>query len=87
MNTLYDTVRKAIHSDWDPIGVSSFTQEMGEYDSYVLPLCEMIRNKASEEVVFDALWSLETLGMGLTGNRQNTREFAKWICSLESDQL
>ena len=86
MNNLYDTVRKAMHKDWDPIGVSAFTQEMGEYDSYVAGLCELVLNNAREEQLFEYLWTVETVSISLPGNRQKTREFAKWICSLNSDQ-
>ena len=32
---LYHRVRQAVHKEWDPIGVSAFTDEMGEYDGYI----------------------------------------------------
>ncbi|MGY8730505.1 MAG: hypothetical protein ACKVK0_00130 [Pirellulales bacterium] len=42
MSDLYEIVRRAVHSDWDPIGVAVLTDEMGEYDSYIPGLCELL---------------------------------------------
>jgi hypothetical protein len=84
MNDLLETVRRAVHTHWDPIGVSDLTTEMGEYDSYVPGLCELLRKHALEKEVFDYLWTVETESMGLQGNRQATERFAKWLCELSA---
>jgi hypothetical protein len=82
MSNLYETVRTAVHNDWDPIGVSTLTAEMGEYDPYVPGLCELLRKHASESEIFGYLWAVETESIGLEGNRQATERFAEWLCGL-----
>ena len=82
MNDLFETVRRAVHTNWDPIGVSDLTTEMGEYDSYVPGLCELLRKHASEKEMFEYLWTVETESIGLQGNRQATERFAKGLCGL-----
>ena len=86
MSDLYKTVRKAVHFEWDPIGVSSLTDQMGEYDSYVPRLCDLLSKIASEKEVFDYLWKLETESMGLQGNRAATERFACRLCGLETPE-
>jgi hypothetical protein len=83
---LYETVRRALHSDWDPIGNSDLTDQMGEYDSYVLGLCDLLSKNASEKEVFDYLWTVETESIGLHGNREATERFAYWLCSLTTHE-
>lgn len=83
MNDLYAQVRVAIHSEWDPIGVSDFTKEMGEYDSYVAGICELLRNDATEKEVFSYLWIVETKSMGLQGDREATKKIAARLCELK----
>jgi hypothetical protein len=82
MSQFYQTVRRAVHVDWDPIGVAEFSEEMGEYDSYVPALCELLGKGASEQEVLAFLWTVETESIGLQGNREATERFAKWLCSL-----
>lgn len=82
MSDLYDAVRKAVHSDWDPIGVADFSDRMGEYDSYVPGLCELLCNNASENEVFRYLWTIETESIGLMGNQKETEIFAVKLCRL-----
>ncbi len=86
MNNLHETFRRAVHTDWDPIGVGDLTNEMGEYDSYVPALCELLDNNASEKEVFDYLWTVETEAIGLQGNREATTRFAGWLCSLKENR-
>ena len=84
MNDHIETVRRAVNTDWDPIGVSDPTAEMGEYDSYVPALCELLLKHASENEIFEYLWKVETESIGLQGNRQATEQFAKWRCGLST---
>ncbi len=80
----YNLVREAAHKKWDPIGVSSYSEQIGEYDSYLPKLCELLKKGASEEQIFDFLWIAETEAMGLSGNKQATREFSKWLVTLNN---
>lgn len=82
MSDLYESVRRAVHADWDPIGVAELAREMGEYDSYVPRLCELLSKQASEKEVLEYLWAVETESFGLEGDRQATERFAKRLCDL-----
>ncbi|WP_088744271.1 hypothetical protein [Cobetia sp. QF-1] len=81
---LYKAVREAVHQQWDPIGVCSYTDEMGEYDSYVPNLCEILINEASEDEVFNFLWIVETESMGLSGDEKATRDFSNVLVIIKN---
>lgn len=82
MDDLFGTIRRAVHKNWDPIGVSELTTELGEYDPYVQGLYKLVYNNASEKEIFDYLWTVETDSIGLQGNRPATERFAKWLWEL-----
>jgi hypothetical protein len=82
LSDLYESVRRAVHTDWDPIGVAQLCNEMGEYDSYVPGLCELLSKRSSEKEIFDYLWTVETQSLGLEGDRQSTEQFAKRLSEL-----
>lgn len=76
---LFDVVREAMHHRWDPIGVADLTDELGEYDAYVGPVCQLLIAGWDSDAIFESLWKLETEGMGLLGDRAATRAFAEWL--------
>jgi len=78
----YESVRKAVNAEWDPIGVAHHVDD--EYDSYVPELCELLNRNASAEDVFSFLWTLETEHIGLCGNREATERFAHRLCELRA---
>lgn len=80
-STLYAQVRVAVHKQWDPIGVAAYSDEMGEYDGYISGLCALIESNASREKLFEYLWTVETISMGLSGDRLHTEAFADWLFS------
>lgn len=82
MSDLYEIVRKAMHTDWDPIGIAALTDQMGEYDSYIPGLCDLLGKNAPEKEVFDYLWTVERESIGLQGDREATVRFASWLCNL-----
>ena len=82
MDNLFETIRRAVHINWDPIGVFELRTEMGEYDFYIKGLYELISKKASEKEIFEYLWTVETNSIGLQGNRSATERFAKWLWDL-----
>lgn len=86
MSDLYETVRKAVHLDWDPIGISDLTDEMGEYDWYLPGIVDLLVKNASEKEMFDFLWRVETESIGMRGNREATERFASWLCSLTTSE-
>jgi len=73
---LVAVVRTMLWEDWDPIGVNQFSEASDEYDSYAGEVAELVRRGASEQEMFDWLWSLETGHIGLEGDRDNTQQFA-----------
>jgi len=78
----YDLVREAVHKNWDPIGVYCYSEEMGEYDGYIPNLYKLLNDGSSEDEVFNFLWSIETNSMGLSGDKQATREFSKLLIKI-----
>lgn len=76
---LYNSIAEALHYKWDPIGVSGIPQAIGEYDSYVPELYELICQNADGEVIFDYLWAIEVQHMGLDGNRAATLAFVDYL--------
>jgi len=80
----YNLIREAVHKQWDPIGIRSELEEMGEYDGYIPALFKLLKSDSSEEQVFNYLWVVETGSMGLNGNEEATREFTKWLISLKT---
>lgn len=78
----YDQVREAVHYRWDPIGVASYSDEMGEYDGYIPVLCKLLEKVVDHQQVFEYLWTMETDSMGLDGDRKATEEFSSWLFQL-----
>lgn len=75
----YNQVREAVHHKWDPIGVTAYSDEMGEYDSYIPALCNLLEKTVNQEQVFEYLWAMETDSMGMEGDRKATTDFSIWI--------
>jgi len=80
---LYNIIREAVHKDWDPIGVYLYSEEMGEYDGYLLDIYRLIDGGGTEEEIFRFLWAVETNSMGLSGDEKATRSFSKWLSGLK----
>ena len=53
--SLYEQVRKAVHHQWDPIGVAAYSEELGEYDGYIPGLFKLLEEHSSYEKVFEYL--------------------------------
>lgn len=79
---IYAKVYQAVYEQWDPIGISSYTNEKGEYDGYIPALCDLLGKDSSREQIFGYLWEVETESIGLSGNRKATEYFADWLYSL-----
>lgn len=76
---LYRSIAEALHYKWDPIGISDIPRAIGEYDSYVPELYELICQNADGEVIFDYLWEIEVQHMGLDGDRAATLAFVDYL--------
>ncbi len=84
-NVFYSKVRELIHLEWDPIGVSDFVDEFGEYDSYIPNLFKLLESRSSNQEVFDFLWVAETEAMGLSGDQERTKQFTEKLCKLADE--
>lgn len=73
----HDSIKAALISEWDPIGVGQFPEAQDEYDSYVPTIYKLLITRSTKHEIFNYLWWLETEYMGLCGNRQATETFAE----------
>lgn len=80
----YNQLREAIHYKWDPIGVMDYSSEMGEYDSYIPALYDLLKKGATQKEIFDYLWAVETDSIGLEGDREITEKFSVWLFDFSS---
>lgn len=80
-----DAIRKALFQEWDPIGVRDLCGPEDEYDSYVMPLYELLLQRSPVQRIFEYLWWLETEHMGLPGDRQRTLHFAERLARLPDE--
>ncbi len=80
--SLYNKIRKAVHEQWDPIGVADYVDEMGEYDEYIPYLCKLLEKHPCHEEIFECLWKIETESIGMNGDRKLTEEFADRLYNL-----
>ncbi len=86
MESLTESVRNAVHLDWDPIGIGKEAADLGEYDHYVPALCTLLERGASKQVLFDTLWRIETEYIGLRGNRSATEKFAEKLAAIAASR-
>lgn len=73
---LLAAVRQALFEEWDPIGVNNNPDNYDEYYSYAPHLTKLLIENKPEYVVFIALWHIETVHIGMSGNREATKYFA-----------
>ena len=62
--------------DWDPIGVRNIPECADEYDSYVLPMYSILRQRKSETAILEFLQETYEHMMSLTVEREKFREIA-----------
>ncbi|MEM9101705.1 MAG: hypothetical protein AAGB12_05230 [Pseudomonadota bacterium] len=84
-NELYRRIYIAVHEQWDPIGVSAYVDD--EYRGYIPKIYNLVEQGASSDDIFDYLWSLETVILGLSGNRNATSNFSKWLSELKVEPV
>jgi hypothetical protein len=72
-----DQINKAFLKEWDPIGTSDTPGAEDEYSSYAHDIYKLIEKSYSYTELFEYLWELETIHMGLKGNEVKTKLFAQ----------
>ena len=76
-----DKTRKYInewmHYRWDPAGLEFVDgDELDEYSPYVEGLYVLLNRGSGVSNVFDYLWEIETISMGLDGDYERTENLA-----------
>ncbi|HEY0077582.1 MAG TPA: hypothetical protein VGB73_02980 [Pyrinomonadaceae bacterium] len=79
---MQEKIRQILLHEWDPIGVSDVPEAQDEYDSYVGGIYRLLASGASEHQVVERLYQLETVSMGLDGERERLGEVARRLVEL-----
>ena len=69
-------IRAVFMNDWDPIGVRDIPECTDEYDSYVVPLYSILRQRRSETALLNFLQGAYRDMMGITVPSEESREIA-----------
>ena len=78
----FSAVRLILMRDWDPIGINDEPAAQDEYDSYVAPLLHLLRQGVSSSALSDRLLRIETVEMGLPGDRERALRVAQKLREL-----
>jgi hypothetical protein len=79
---IQEAIRQVLLHEWDPIGVSDIPEAQDEYDSYVGGIYRLLASGASEYQIVERLYNLETVDMGLPGNREGLKRVAEKLAEL-----
>ena len=82
----YDAVREILLREWDPICVPDAPEARNEYGCYVDRLCVMIARQEPGDRIAERLWSIDTTGMGLRGDRQRAERVADRLIGLRGQR-
>lgn len=77
-----ETIKQVLLHDWDPVGVSDTPEAHDEYDSYVGGIYRLLASGASEYQIIERLHNLETVSMGLPGNKERLGDVARKLAEL-----
>ena len=81
---LFESVKRVLIKDWDPIGVRSVPQAQDEYDGYAGSIVKMLAAGATVSDLSKHLLEIETKSMGLAGHRERAFAAAQKLCALHS---
>jgi hypothetical protein len=79
----HSAIKQILLQEWDPIGVNGIPEAQDEYDSYVWGVYSRLIRQASEQELFDYLWEMETVDMGLYGNASHTQAIVEKLMALK----
>lgn len=85
LRQLQDAVQRILMDEWDPIGVAGIVEAREEYDSYALQVCGRLMRNVSEDELVEFLLHVETVKMGLPGDRERAERVAKSLGKLRTD--
>jgi hypothetical protein len=78
-----ERIRQVLLREWDPIGVGDIPEAQDEYDSYVGGIYRLLASGASEYQIIDRLYNLETVSMGLPGDRARLKGVAEKLAEID----
>ena len=78
-----ERIRQVLLHEWDPIGVGDIPEAQDEYDSYVGGIYRLLASGASEYQIIERLYNIETVSMGLNGNREALGGVAEKLAKLD----
>jgi hypothetical protein len=81
-DALFSAVRLILMRDWDPIGIGDEPAAQDEYDGYVVPLLHLLQDDASPSALAERLLRIETVEMGLPGDRERALRVAQKLREL-----
>ena len=82
---LYKAIDEILWNDWDPIGVKDMEGVRDEYQSYTPQIFSLAINGAEKFKIAQHLYEIETINMGMQGNKIHCQEIAEKILKQISD--
>jgi len=79
---LYKQIDEILWQDWDPIGINDEENVRDEYDGYIPQVFSLKIQGADKNKIADYLYQMETINMGINGNKQNCELVAEKIINL-----
>lgn len=72
---------RSVLNDWDPIGVADSVSD--EYDSYIAGFATLLLETRTQHEIAKHLYKLETVSMGMRGDRDRYDEAAQALLRLD----
>lgn len=83
---LFTAVREVLLRDWDPIGIKTNEECIGEYDLYVTKVCRLLQLGVDEYRLTKQLTRFQSGSMGLTVVDEDlNRRVAKKLIGLNKE--
>ncbi len=84
---IWREIYKIFMNDWDPVGVLGIPEAKDEYDSYIEGLYKLLSSGASENILYDYLYNIETETMGLPGNGATIKKVVKKLKQIDFKKM
>lgn len=80
--TLYNKIDEILWLEWDPIGINDMEGPRDEYCGYIPELINLKMKNVKELEISNFLFEIETINMGLFGNKENCEKVAELIIKI-----
>ena len=81
---LFNKIDEILWKEWDPIGINDNENIRDEYQTYTPQLFRLKTEGANTTQISEYLYQLETISMGLAGDRQRCEIIARKIAELSA---